>query len=94
MDRRKRNSSTLGGAEMKNIFKCGDCGAEFSTPIKRFDNGLKVCPACLSFITEDAFILVRQKTEWLKRAKSKTATKQDLKNLVFPVDTKTIFEDE
>ena len=79
---------------MKNKFKCGDCSAEFSTPIKRFDNGLKVCPACLSFITEDAFTLVRQKTEWLKRAKSKTATKQDLENLVFPVDTKTIFEDE
>ena len=76
---------------MKNKFKCGDCGAEFSTPIKRFNNGLKVC---LSFITEDAFTLVRQKTEWLKRAKSKTATKQDLENLVFPVDTKTIFEDE
>lgn len=79
---------------MKNIFKCGDCGAEFSTPIKRFDNGLKVCPACLSFITEDAFTLVRQKTEWLKRANSKTTTKQDLENLVFPVDTKTIFEDD
>lgn len=79
---------------MKNIFKCGDCGAEFNTPIKRFDNGLKVCPACLSFITEDAFKLARQKTEWLKKANSKTATKQDLENLVFPVDTKTIFEDE
>ena len=79
---------------MKNKFKCGNCVAEFSTPIKRFNNGLKVCPACLSFITEDAFILVRQKTEWLKRAKSKTATKQDLENLVFPVDTKTIFKDE
>ena len=79
---------------MKNKFKCGNCGAEFSTTIKRFNNGLKVCPACLSFITEDAFILVRQKTEWLKRAKSKTATKQDLENLVFPVDTKTIFKDE
>lgn len=79
---------------MKNKFKCGDCGAEFNIPIKRFDNGLKVCPACLSFITEDAFKLVRQKTEWLKRAESKTATKQDLENLVFPVDTKTIFEDE
>lgn len=79
---------------MKNIFKCGDCGAVFSTPIKRFDNGLKVCPACLSFITEDALTLVRQKTKWLKRVKSKTATKQDLENLVFPVDTKTIFEDE
>lgn len=79
---------------MKNIFKCGDCGAGFSTPIKRFDNGLKVCPACLSFITEDALTLVRQKTKWLKRVKSKTATKQDLENLVFPVDTKTIFEDE
>lgn len=79
---------------MKNKFKCGDCGAEFSTPIKRFDNGLKVCPACLSFITEDALTLARQKTEWLKRTKSKTATKQDLENLVFPIDTKTIFEDE
>ena len=79
---------------MKNKFKCGNCGAEFSTPIKRFDNGLKVCPACLSFITEDAFILVRQKTEWLKRTKYKTTTKQDLKNLVCPIDTKTIFKDE
>lgn len=79
---------------MKKKFKCGDCGAEFDNPIKRFDIGLKVCPACLSFITEDALVLVRQKTEWLKRAKSKTATKQDLENLVFPVDTKTIFEDE
>lgn len=79
---------------MKNKFKCGDCGAEFNIPIKRFDNGLKVCPACLSFITEDAFILIRQKIKWLKRAKSKTATKQDLENLVFPVDTKTIFKDD
>lgn len=79
---------------MKNTFKCGDCGAEFNTPIKRFDNGLKVCPACLSFITENALTLVRQKTEWLKRAKSKTTTKQDLENLGFPVDTKTIFKDD
>lgn len=79
---------------MKKKFKCGDCGAEFSVPIERFDNGLKVCPACLSFITEDALVLVRQKTEWLKRAKSKTATKQVLENLVFPVNTKTVFEDD
>lgn len=76
---------------MKKKFKCGDCGAEFDNPIKRFDTGLKVCPACLSFITKDALLLVRQKTEWLKRAKAKPATKQYLENLAFPVNTKKVF---
>lgn len=76
---------------MKKKFKCGDCGAEFDNPIKRFDTGLKVCPACLSFITEDALSLVRRKTEWLKKIKAKKANKQYLENLAFPINTKKVF---
>lgn len=79
---------------MKNKFKCGDCGAEFSTPIKRFDNGLKVCPACLSYITDDAWLLFLKRQKWLQRQMLKNNDMKRLFNKLFPVNTKTLFKED
>ena len=94
MERSKRSFATLGGAKMERHFVCGDCGAKFDYPITRFDNGLKVCPACLSFVTDDAWGLFLQKLKWFKKARLRSDNWEKLSNCVFPVDTKLIFEDE
>lgn len=90
---RKENITTLGGAKMQKHFECGNCGARFDFPIIRFDNGLKVCPACLSFITEDALSLVSKKIQWFKKSRLKNDDWEELSNRIFPVDTKFIIED-
>lgn len=78
---------------MERYFICGDCGAKFYHPITRFDNGLKVCPACLSFVTDDAWVLFLQKLKWLKKARIRSDNWEKLSNYVFPIDTKLIFDE-
>lgn len=79
---------------MKKYFRCGECGADFNYPIIRFDNGLKVCPACLSFVTDDAWVFFLKRKNWLKRQKLKKDDMKRLFNNFFPVNTKTIFGDD
>lgn len=94
MERSKRKFATLGGAKMKRYFRCGECGADFDHPIIRFDNGLKVCPACLSLITDDALSLFSIRQKYLQRQILTNNGMIRLFDKLFPVDTKTIFEDE
>lgn len=79
---------------MKRYFRCGECGADFDHPVIRFDNGLKVCPACLSFITDDAWSLFSIRQKWLKRQVLKNNDMKRLFNELFPVNTKTLFEED
>lgn len=79
---------------MKRYFRCGECSADFDHPIIRFDNGLKVCPACLSLITDDALLLFSRRQKYLQRQMLTNNDMKKLFNKLFPIDTKTIFEDE
>lgn len=77
---------------MKRYFRCGECGADFDHPIIRFDNGLKVCPACLSLITDDALSLFSIRQKYLQRQILTNNGMIRLFDKLFPVDTKTIFK--
>lgn len=78
---------------MERRFICRDCGAKFDYPIVRFDNGLKACPACLSFITDGAWILFLQKLKWFKKARLRSDNWEKLSSYVFPIDTKLILDE-
>lgn len=78
---------------MQRHFVCGDCGANFDYPIIRFDNGLKVCPACLSSVTEDAWNLFLQKIKWFRKQILKNNNAEELLDLIFPIYTKLIFDE-
>lgn len=79
---------------MPKNFYCDECTATFNYPVIRFDSDEKVCPACLSKLTEDAWELYLQKTNWYKRQKAVYPNPEELLPLIFPVHTKTSFENE
>lgn len=78
---------------MRKHFVCGDCGANFDYPVVRFDNGLKVCPACLSYVTEDAWALFLKKIKWFRKQILKNNNTKKLFDSIFPIYTKLIFDE-
>lgn len=79
---------------MQRHFKCGECGASFDYPVIRFDNGLKVCPACLHFVTNDALNLFLKRIKYFRKLALKSDNPEELFNTLFPIDTKIIFKDD